>query len=430
MNTIKTIAFATLGCKLNFSETSTLSRSFSDKGFTVINFKETADIYVINTCTVTENAEKKCKAEIKSAAKRNPNAIIAVTGCYSQLRAEKIASIPGVSIVTGTTDKFQLIELIEEYLQHGKLIVKTNKTNADFAPSYSINDRTRSFFKIQDGCDYHCNYCTIPLARGKSRSNTIEKTMKIAKEIAASEIKEIVLTGVNIGDFGKRNKESLYKLLIQLEKLEGIERIRISSIEPDLLTDEIIELLAKSKKILPHLHIPLQSGSDKILKAMHRRYNTILFKQKTEFILSRIPNCFIAIDLIVGFPGESVEDFENTLRFIESIPLAFMHIFPYSERPDTPSILLENKVPTSIIKQRCKLLKEICNIKKTTFYESNTNFFAKVLFESNNDHGWMTGFTENYVKVKIPYDTKYINQIISVKLNQLEKDCIFAGEVL
>jgi len=425
------IAFHTLGCKLNFSETSTISRSFRDGDFVITDFKEQADVYVINTCTVTENAERKCKAVIKQAVKRNPDAVIAVIGCFSQLRYEEITKIPGVDIVLGTTAKFRLFDVLKDFLKnethsHEALI---DAPDERFIPSYSIHDRTRSFFKIQDGCDYHCAYCTVPLARGNSRSDSIANTMALAKEIAATDVKEIILTGVNVGDFGKPRGEKFIDLLQELETLDDIERIRISSIEPDLLTDEIISLVAQSKKFLPHFHIPLQSASDKVLKAMRRRYDSTLFRERILKIKELMPLCCVAIDMIAGFPGESDEEFDTTFNFLKAIPVSYMHIFPYSERAATTATGMKDKVPSKIKKLRVDALHHLSDQKKKIFYEQNKGMTALVLFESDNIHGFMHGFTENYVKVKTVFDSSLINQIIPVTLTHLEKDLTFAVDI-
>jgi len=422
------IAFHTLGCKLNFSETSTISRSFRDGDFVITDFKEQADVYVINTCTVTENAERKCKAVIKQAVKRNPDAVIAVIGCFSQLRSEEITKIHGVDIVLGTTSKFKLFEVLKVFLEN-KIPTKEAMIDAldeKFIPSFSIHDRTRSFFKIQDGCDYHCAYCTVPLARGNSRSDSIANTMSLAKEIAATDVKEIILTGVNVGDFGKPRGEKFINLLQELEKLDGIERIRISSIEPNLLTDEIISLVAQSKKFLPHFHIPLQSASDRVLKAMRRRYDTQLFGERILKIKELMPLCCVAIDMIAGFPGETDEEFDTAFNFLKSMPVSYMHIFPYSERDATTATAMKDKVPSKIKKLRVDALHHLSEQKKKIFYEQNKGKTAHVLFESDNIHGFMHGFTENYVKVKTVFDVSLINEIIPVKLTHLEKDLTFA----
>ena len=422
------IAFHTLGCKLNFSETSTISRSFRDGDFEIKDFKEQVDVYVINTCTVTKNAERKCKSVIKQAVKRNPDAVIAVIGCFSQLRSEEITKIPGVDIVLGTTSKFRLFEVLRDFLKN-KIPAREAMIDAldeKFIPSFSIHDRTRSFFKIQDGCDYHCAYCTVPLARGKSRSDSIANTMALAKEIAATEVKEIILTGVNVGDFGKPRGDKFINLLQELETLDGIERIRISSIEPNLLTDEIISLVAQSKKFLPHFHIPLQSASDIVLKAMRRRYDTQLFSERILKIKELMPLCCIAIDMIAGFPGETDEEFDAAFNFLKSIPVSYMHIFPYSERDATIATGMKDKVPSKIKKLRVDALHLLSEQKKKIFYEQNMGMTVHVLFESDNIHGFMHGFTENYVKVKTVFDTSLINEIISVTLTHLEKDLTFA----
>ncbi len=426
----KKIAFYTLGCKLNFSETSQISRQFPVGNFEIVDFKEIADIYVVNTCVVTEKAEKKSRAAINQAKKRNPRAIIAAVGCYSQLHPDELKLIKGTDIILGTSEKFEILEYLKnnKNVKPGYLI--KNSENEKFIPSYSSGDRTRSFFKIQDGCDYFCSYCTVPLARGRSRSGTIENTIKIAEEIAATEIKEMVLTGVNVGDFGRKNGQNFIDLLKKLDSINGIERIRISSIEPDLLTNEIIEFVASSKKFLPHFHIPLQSASDKILKLMKRRYDLELFSEKIKKIKKLMPDCCIAVDVIVGFPGESKLDFEEIYNYIESSAISYMHVFTYSEREKTHAVTLSEIVPNSERKGRSKKMLALSERKKISFYKENIGKEKNVLFESDSDNGMMYGFTGNYIKVKIPFDTKFINQIKKVKLNKIEKDGIFAIEIM
>ncbi len=420
------IAFHTLGCKLNFAETSTVSRTFNNKNYSIVNFNDIADIYVINTCLVTATAEKKCLSAIRQAHKRNPKAKIAVIGCLPQLKPQKLTSIEGVKLILGNNEKYDLLNYLEETDNiNTPLLNEESSLSPQFKPSWSVGDRTRSFLKIQDGCDYFCSYCIIPAARGRSRSGSIESVIECAEELAAKGTIEIVLTGVNIGDFGSKNNESFLQLIKELDKIEGIERYRISSIEPDLLNEDIIGFVAKSKKILPHFHIPLQSGSDKVLKLMHRRYNTELFYKKVKTIKSKIPDCLIAADIIVGFPGESDKDFEDTLNFVNNTDINYVHVFTYSERENTLALNLDNKVPVSIRRQRSKKLQQLSDEKKILFYKQNKGKTKNVLFESDNDNGFMYGFTDNYIKVMTRFDKNMINKIVAVKLENLSNDNIF-----
>ena len=425
------VAFYTLGCKLNFSETSTIARDFLSAGYSRVNFSDyNADIYVINTCSVTENADNKAQKLVRKIKSKSPDSYVAIIGCYAQLQTEKISKIPGVDIVLGAHAKFNLPEYIENY-QHSnqKIFSETNIKDVDeFIPSYSIDERTRSFLKVQDGCDYNCSFCTIPLARGKSRSSTIKGMRPIIKEIANSDIKEIVLSGINLGDFGIRNGENIIDLLEVIENENGIERCRISSIEPNLLSDEIIEFIASSKKILPHLHIPLQSGSDKILKLMRRRYDLDLYRYKIEKIKSSIPNCCIGVDVIVGFPSESDEDFLKTYEFIKSLDITYLHVFSYSERENTKSVFINNKVHEITKQDRRKVLVSLSNEKKKAFIESNLGSMANILFESCED-GYVSGLTENYIKVHVPEDERLINEIHSVELINYSSDMVLGNVV-
>lgn len=420
------IAFHTLGCKLNFSETSFLSRSFDADRYEIVDFKENADVYVVNTCLVTERAEKKSWAFLRAAKRRNPNAIVAAVGCFSEVKKQEVLGIREVDVVLGSSDKFELPEKINELVG---IPVKSDfheHSENDFKMLYSLGDRTRSFFKIQDGCDYFCSYCAVPFARGRSRSDTVENTLRSALEIAATGIKEIILTGVNIGDFGRKNGESFYQLLAALDKEETLERIRISSVEPNLLTDEIIELVAHSKRLQPHFHIPLQSGSDKVLKAMKRRYDTALFSERVCKIKKLIPHCCIAVDVIAGFPGESDEDFSTTYQLLENLDVTYMHVFTYSEREGTIAVQLNDVLPHAVRTKRSKDLMNLSEKKKTQFYLQNARSIRNVLFESDNDNGVMYGFTDNYIKVKVQYNETHVNKIIPVELSVLEKDGIFA----
>jgi threonylcarbamoyladenosine tRNA methylthiotransferase MtaB len=431
---MKRVAFQTFGCKLNFSETSSISKSFINDGFESVDFKDEAEVYVINSCTVTASAEKRCKAAIRQAHKRNPNAKIAIIGCFSQISPDNLASMDGVDLVLGNNDKFKVLDHIKkiENEKRTDTVISTSdlKTDFDFYPSFSSGDRTRSFLKVQDGCDYFCSFCTIPHARGRSRSNTIENTLKVAQEIAASEIKEIILTGVNVGDFGKRNNETFFDLVQQLDQIEGIERIRISSIEPNLLSNDIIKYVAKSKKYLPHFHIPLQSGSKRILKEMKRRYTPSLFSNRVQTIKELIPHCLIAADVIVGFPGETDEEFQEAYDFIRDSEITYLHVFSYSDRPGTVASKNTTKVSPEVIKERSQKLHQLSNRKKLQFYNNHIGFETKVLFEGDKRDGFMHGFSENYIKVKTPFDQNLVNKIVKVKLSEIDEDGIFLIEFL
>ncbi|NVN95520.1 MAG: tRNA (N(6)-L-threonylcarbamoyladenosine(37)-C(2))-methylthiotransferase MtaB [Bacteroidetes bacterium] len=429
----KKIAFQTFGCKLNFAETSQISRQFIENGYEIADFKETADVYVINTCTVTSIAEKKCKTAIRSAINRNPDAKVAVIGCFSQLKAEEIQEIEGVDLIVGNNEKHKLFEIISNRNNNNATNcaycdVKQMEKSDAFVPSYSSGDRTRSFLKIQDGCDYFCTYCAIPFARGRSRSDTIANIVKSAEAIANEGLKEVILTGVNIGDFGKQNNESFLQLIQALDKVNGIERYRISSIEPDLLTDEIIEFVANSNKFLPHFHIPLQSGSNKILKMMKRHYQRELFAERVYKIKSVMPDACIAADVICGFPGETDEDFKDTYNFIDALPISYLHVFTYSERPDTIAAKLEDKVPVNIRRERSKALQILSDKKKHNFYLENTTSVRKVLFESDIHNGYIFGFTDNYIRVKTKKDLSLVNNVFKVKLKILDNDEVFFAE--
>jgi len=426
----KRIAFHTLGCKLNFSETSTISRQFGIDDFEVVDFGEQADFYVVHTCAVTAIAEKKCKMAIKQAHRRNPHAQVAVIGCAVQANPEMFSSMEGVNWVLGNQDKFKLGEIVSSASFTTKNIAEEhcisqvseiNKTR-EFIPSYSIGDRTRSFFKVQDGCDYFCTYCSIPYMRGRSRSESVENTMKVAREIASTELKEIILTGVNIGDFGQQNDESFLDLLRQLANLEGIDRIRISSIEPELLNDTIIELVSASEKLLPHFHIPLQSGCDKILLLMKRKYLREVFASRVNRIKELMPDACIAADVIVGFPGETAEDFNDTYEFIKSLDITYLHVFSYSERAGTKALQMEGKVDEREKHRRSQLLHELSKLKKKQFYAQQIGKTAEVLWESDNINGFMHGFTGNYVKVRTPFNSSLINHILTVKIIAVNDD--------
>lgn len=424
----KRIAFHTFGCKLNFSETSTISRKFQENDYEIKDFREEADYYVIHSCAVTAAAEKKCKQAIRQAKKRNPHSQVIVMGCYAQLRPEELCKMDETDLVIGNTEKYRLTEIITEKSYSYKSCVKTIDENNHFTPSYSLTDRTRSFLKIQDGCDYFCSYCTIPYARGRSRSATIEDTMKVANIIARSRIREIVLTGVNIGDFGKHQDESFFELIQNMEHLEGIDRIRISSIEPDLLTDEIIEFVSKSSIFLPHFHIPLQSGSNRILKAMKRKYSREIFADRIQSIKKRMPHACIAADVIVGFPGETEHDFRQTYQFLDSLDISYLHVFSYSPRPGTAALKIPDQVHPSVIKMRSKKLHHLSEQKKHVFYTSNKGKTFHVLFESDPHKDYLFGFTENYIRVKTKFNREMINKIIPVTLFHQDKEGNFVYE--
>jgi threonylcarbamoyladenosine tRNA methylthiotransferase MtaB len=420
----KKVAFYTLGCKLNFSETSTIARNFEGEGFARVNFNENPDIFVINTCSVTDNADKKCRQIVKKALKINPDAFITMIGCYAQLKPTEISNIPGVDLVLGANEKFNILSHVEELEK--KEIAKVAATNIketkDFIPSFSMGDRTRSFLKVQDGCDYFCTFCTIPLARGKSRNGSITETVNEARKIAETDIKEVVLTGVNIGDFGQGENENFYQLIQELDQVNGIDRFRISSIEPNLLSNEIISFVSQSKRFVPHFHIPLQSGSDTLLKAMRRKYLSELYAERVAHIKTLMPNACIGVDVIVGFPGETDEEFLKTIQFLNQLDISYLHVFTYSERANTTAKKMSDSVPMSIRKERSKQLHILSDKKKRAFYESQVGTTSKVLFETDENEGQMNGFTENYVKVKTPFDPALINQIVDVKLVGIDND--------
>jgi threonylcarbamoyladenosine tRNA methylthiotransferase MtaB len=433
MNQYKKVAFYTLGCKLNFSETSTIGRAFEAAGYAKVKFDDTPDIFVINTCSVTENADKKCRQLVKKALKINPNGFVAIIGCFAQLKPKQIAEIPGVDIVLGANEKFNIVEHIESLEKNEETIISNEniKKTKEFIPAFSMGDRTRSFLKIQDGCDYFCTFCTIPLARGKSRNASIETTIGEAKKIAATEVKEVVLTGVNIGDFGQGDDENFFELTKALDTVDGIDRFRISSIEPNLLSDEIIEFcLNKAQRFVPHFHIPLQSGSDKLLKAMRRKYERSVFENRVKAIKQFAPNACIGADVIVGFPGETDEDFLETVQFINQLDVSYLHVFTYSERANTTAIKLGDPVPMNVRKERSKQLHILSDKKKRAFYESNIGKIGTVLFENEENGGVMHGFTENYVKVKTNYDAKLANTFQNVQLTEIDHDGVMKVELL
>ena len=439
MQQFKKVAFYTLGCKLNFSETSTISRLFENAGFAKVDFEETPDILVINTCSVTENADKKCKQLVRRAKKINPEVYIAIIGCYAQLKPTEIAQIPGVSLVLGANEKFNIVEHLEEKQslsgekENEEAIVKFEniKQTTSFIPSHSMGDRTRSFLKVQDGCDYFCTFCTIPLARGKSRNASISETVLEAQKIADTKIKEVVLTGVNIGDFGQGSDENFFELVKALDEVNGIDRYRISSIEPNLLSDEIIQFtLENSKRFVPHFHIPLQSGSNRLLKAMRRKYLRELYVERVQHIKKLRPDCAIGVDVIVGFPGETDEEFLETVDFLKDLDVSYLHVFTYSERANTTAVKLGEAVPNQIRSQRSKQLHILSEKKKRAFYETQVGSKRTVLFEAEEDEGIMYGFTENYVKVKTPFNPELVNQMQTVQLTEIDRDGVLKCEFI
>jgi len=423
----KKVAFYTLGCKLNYSETSTIGRMFNKAGFDTVEFTDTPDVFVINTCSVTENADKKCKKIVKEALKVSPNAYVTIVGCYAQLKPKEIAEIPGVDMVLGAAEKFQLVDYITDLTKNPKALVYNQPVSEanQFVSSYSFGDRTRTFLKVQDGCDYSCSFCTIPLARGASRSDTIEHVLEQARQIAESGVKEIVLTGVNLGDFGIREgqrEDKFFDLVKALDEVDGIDRIRISSIEPNLLSDEIIEFVAQSKRFVSHFHIPLQSGNNKILGLMRRRYKRELYTERAAKIKELMPNCCIGVDVIVGFPGETREDFIDTYNFLNGLDISYLHVFTYSERENTPASEMPNPVPGSTRADRSKMLHILSDKKRRAFYESQLNKTDEVLFEGDIKDGYMHGFTRNYVKVKAKYDPVLVNELKKVTLTNISPD--------
>ncbi|WP_338812420.1 tRNA (N(6)-L-threonylcarbamoyladenosine(37)-C(2))-methylthiotransferase MtaB [Bernardetia sp. Wsw4-3y2] len=423
---MRKVAFYTLGCKLNFSETSTIARQFEQRGYQRVEFSETPDIFVINTCSVTENADKKCKQIVKQAKKTSPNSFVIIIGCYAQLKPQEIATIKGVDAVLGAAEKFRLFEVLNDFEQKDTVQLCASEISqaTDFNTAYSYGDRTRTFLKVQDGCDYNCAFCTIPLARGNSRSDTVENILKAAKEIAATDVKEIVLTGVNTGDYGLINNErvhTFYELIQELDKVEGIERFRISSIEPNLLSDEIIEFVAKSKKFVPHFHIPLQSGSDEILRYMRRRYKTSLYTERIEKIKNLMPDACIGVDVIVGFPNESDAHFMETYNFLHSLDISYLHVFTYSERQNTKAADMGNPVPKSVRAERSKMLHNLSDKKRRQFYESQLGKTKTVLWENEVKENKIFGFTENYVRVNQLYNVSLPNTLQEVELKDFDK---------
>lgn len=442
MATPRSVAFHTLGCKLNFAETSSIARLFEDAGYAIHTWEEAADFYVINTCSVTDFADRKCRKAVRHALRQSPQAKIIMMGCYAQLKPEEIAGIPGVDLVLGAGEKFKILEYIDQLRDtsgKGLVAVQDIQSITHFDQSFSFGDRTRSFLKVQDGCDYNCAFCTIPQARGKSRSESIDQIVANARAIAEMGVKEIVLTGVNIGDFGKyldsqtgrfRRQTKFLTLLHALDAVEGIDRIRISSIEPNLCDDEVIDFISQSNTIVPHLHLPLQSGNDKQLEQMQRRYRRDLYADRVSAIKEKMPHANIGVDVIVGFPGETEEDFAETYRFIQDLDVTYLHVFTYSERPNTPAYAMPGKVPMEVRRQRNKMLTILSEKKRRAFYEAFCGSTRPVLFEKSTHPGQMSGFTDNYLKVEMPEDALMLNTIRPVQLSQLNAEGHFEGLIL
>jgi len=433
----KKVAFYTLGCKLNFAESSAIARSLEPLGFSRVEFTESPDLFVINTCSVTDHADKKCKKVVREAKKINPNSVVTIIGCYAQLKPEEIVAITGVDLVLGANEKFKLPELIEPYLANPganpKIIASEIRYDLDYHASYSLNDRTRTFLKVQDGCDYPCSYCTIPLARGQSRSGKIDEILPLISEIGKNGVKEIVLTGVNIGDFGIQNGkrvETFFDLVKAIENQNDVLRFRISSIEPNLLTHQLIDFLSKSEKFVPHFHIPLQSGSNAILRLMKRRYQRELYADKVATIKKLMPNACIGVDVILGHPGETKELFLETYEFINQLDVSYLHVFPYSERPNTYAVAIHPKVQDREKTERSKMLHILSDKKKRAFYESQVGLKGFALFEESTETGLMEGFTENYIRVSAPYDPLLINTIQPVRYKSIEENGLMKSDVL
>jgi threonylcarbamoyladenosine tRNA methylthiotransferase MtaB len=427
----RTVAFHTLGCKLNYSETSSISRLLEKEGFEKKNFDETADVYVINTCSVTDNADKECRQLVRRIQRKTPESLVVITGCYAQLKPKEIAAIPGVNLVLGAAEKFNIALHLKELTKNdaGKICSCDVEDITGFNASYSLNDRTRTFLKVQDGCDYNCSFCTIPMARGKSRSDSIENVIRNAEELAKSGVKEIVLTGVNLGDFGpptpqkgdlkqspKEERENFYSLIQKLEKVKGVQRYRISSIEPNLLTNEIIEFVANSDKFMPHFHIPLQSGSNTILGLMRRRYKKELYAEKVRHIKTLMPHCAVGVDVIVGFPGETEEAFKETFDFLHTLDISYLHVFTYSERDNTHALTIKPAVPVRVRHERNKMLRNLSYMKMQYFTEQHAGQIRKVLFEGHDKNGMMEGYTDNYIKINAPYKKELVNELTDWKI--------------
>ena len=421
---MSTVAFYTLGCKLNFAESSSIGQQLSKAGFEKKEFQDGADLYVINTCSVTDHADRKCKKVVREALKHNPNAYVVVIGCYAQLKPNEIAQIPGVDMVLGAAEKFELISHLHTLVKEPKAVVHNapiKDVNA-FVPGYSLGDRTRIFLKVQDGCDYFCSFCTIPLARGKSRSGNVAETIELVKEAAQQGAKEIVLTGVNLGDFGIEHNQNFFSLVKAIDVIEGVDRYRISSIEPNLLTDEIIQFVAKSKRFVPHFHIPLQSGSDEILMRMRRKYLSDLYRSRIQKIKALMPHCGIGVDVIVGFPGETEENFLETYRFLNELDVSYLHVFPYSERANTTAKKMKDVVPVKVRMERGEMLRGLSEKKRMAFYREHLGTRRPVLFEEEERRGVMFGFTDNYIKVATDYDPLLVNTVAEVTLSSLDSE--------
>ncbi|MCZ6520998.1 MAG: tRNA (N(6)-L-threonylcarbamoyladenosine(37)-C(2))-methylthiotransferase MtaB [Bacteroidetes bacterium] len=432
---MKKVAFYTLGCKLNYSETSTIGRMFEQRGYRKVGFEDQPDIYIINTCSVTDNADKKCRKVVREALRISSQAYIAIIGCYAQLKPKEIADIPGVDAVLGAAEKFQLLDILDGFKKHESPQVFATEINAarNFNHAFSLNDRTRTFLKVQDGCNYNCSFCTIPLARGKSRSDSIANILEDAIEISKNGVKEVVLTGVNIGDFGIQGgirKEKFIDLVKAMDKVDGLERIRISSIEPNLLTHDIIEAVSNSQRFVPHFHIPLQSGSDKILKLMRRRYDLHLDEERIQAIKSLMPWCCIGVDVIVGFPGESQEDFLSTYRFLNQLDISYLHVFTYSERSNTPATSFDSVVPKELRRERSAMLRILSDKKRRSFYEYNLGKTRNVLFEADVENSMMQGFTDNYVRVQTDYDPLWVNEIKPFRLTHINQEGVVEGHAV
>lgn len=421
---MRKVGLYTLGCKLNFTETSAIGRQFTTQGFAQVPFHEVADVYVINTCSVTDNADKKCRKVVRQALKANPEAYVVIVGCYAQLKPEEIASIPGVDMVLGAAEKFRMFEVIDEFIKtgQGKAIYGSIKEVNSFVDAYSLGERTRSFLKVQDGCDYKCSFCTIPLARGKSRSDSMDNILANAAQLAKDGVREIVLTGVNIGDYGKDQEGKFVDVVKAIDEVEGIERIRISSIEPNLLTNEIIEFVARSKRFMPHFHVPLQSGNNEILGKMRRRYRRELYADRVKSIRSIMPHACIGVDVIVGFPGETEAHFLDTYQFLNELELSYLHVFTYSERPNTPAIEMEGEVSQGERAKRSKMLRILSEKKRREFYHQFLGQTRPVLFEGEVKKGILHGFTDNYVKVSIPYDPLMVNELRDCRIEEQGED--------
>jgi threonylcarbamoyladenosine tRNA methylthiotransferase MtaB len=438
MNAKKKVAFYTLGCKLNFSETSTIARDFEKENFERVDFSQSADIYVINTCSVTENADKRFKTIVKQAQKSNPEAFVIAIGCYAQLQPKQLAEVDGVDLVLGATEKFKITDYLNDLTKNEVGAIHSCEIeDADFyVGSYSFGDRTRAFLKVQDGCDYKCTYCTIPLARGISRSDTLQNVLKNAREITQKGIKEIVLTGVNIGDYGKgefgnkKHEHTFFELVQALDTVEGLERVRISSIEPNLLKNETIDFVAQSKNFVPHFHVPLQSGSNQLLRLMRRRYMKELYQDRVAHIKEKMPNACIGVDVIVGFPGETDDIFLETYEFLNAMDISYLHVFSYSERPNTVAATMDGKVPKNVRSKRSKMLRGLSAKKRRAFYESQLGTVQSILFEGENKEGYIHGFTRNYVKVKTPWNPALVNTTQEVNLKEIDQDGLVRFEFI